>query len=174
MNLRKLFPSTTLRNFALYTTPEIDPRLGRYSFSEICQAINHRMGLDVTPKVMSSRIAANVSSEKMLLLRVMPLFVKNMVMKAVFDAIGERKACLCMSNLGKVELPKEMLPYVERMDFILSAQATAPQNCGILSFETDLYVNFTRKIREPQLEAHFFRVLRELGLGAEVQTNSRV
>lgn len=174
VNLRKLFPSTTLRNFALYTTPEIDPRLGHYSFSEICQAINHRMGLDVTPKVMSSRIAANVSSEKMLLLRVTPLFIKNMVLKAVFDAVGERKACLSMSNLGQVELPGEMLPYVQRMDFILSAQATAPQNCGILSFGTDLYVNFTRKIREPQLEAHFFRVLRELGLGAEVQTNSRV
>ena len=30
VNLRKLFPSRTLRNFAFYTIPEIDPRLGRY------------------------------------------------------------------------------------------------------------------------------------------------
>lgn len=91
VNLRRLFPSSTLRNFALYTTPEIDPRLGEYSFSEICQAVKHRMGLDVNPKIMSSRIAVNVSSEKMAVVRIMPLFLKNAVMKAVFDAVGEKK-----------------------------------------------------------------------------------
>lgn len=173
VNLRKLFPSRTLRNFALYTTPEIDPRLGEYTFPEICQAVTHRLGLDVNPKVMSSRIAVNVSSEKMAVVRIMPLFLKNAVMKAVFDAVGEKKSCLCFSNLGPVRLPKEMLPYVSRFDFILSAQATAPQNCSALSFGDDLYINFTRKIREPDLEAHFFRVLRDMGLAAEVQTNTR-
>ena len=173
VNLRKLFPSSTLRNFALYTTPEIDPRLGEYSFSEICQAVKHRMGLDVNPKIMSSRIAVNVSSEKMAVVRIMPLFLKNAVMKAVFDAVGEKKSCLCFSNLGQVRLPEEMLPFVQRFDFILSAQATAPQNCSALSFGDHLYINFTRDIREPDLEAHFFRVLRDMGLGLEVQTNSR-
>ena len=173
VNLRRLFPSSTLRNFALYTTPEIDPRLGEYSFSEICQAVKHRMGLDVNPKIMSSRIAVNVSSEKMAVVRIMPLFLKNAVMKAVFDAVGEKKSCLCFSNLGQVRLPEEMLPFVQRFDFILSAQATAPQNCSALSFGDHLYINFTRDIREPDLEAHFFRVLRDMGLGLEVQTNSR-
>lgn len=173
VNLRKLFPSQTLRNFALYTTPEIDPRLGSYSFSEICNAVTHRMGLDVNAKVMSSKIAVNVSSEQMAVVRVMPLFLKNMVMKAVFDAVGEKTSCLCISNLGAVRLPEEMLPYVRRFDFILSPQATAPQNCSALSYGDDLYINFTRKIREPDLEAHFFQVLRDMGLGAEVQTNTR-
>ena len=173
VNLRRLFPSSTLRNFARYTTPEIDPRLGEYSFSEICQAVKHRMGLDVNPKIMSSRIAVNVSSEKMAVVRIMPLFLKNAVMKAVFDAVGEKKSCLCFSNLGQVRLPEEMLPFVQRFDFILSAQATAPQNCRALSFGDHLYINFTRDIREPDLEAHFFRVLRDMGLGLEVQTNSR-
>ena len=173
VNLRSLFPSRTLRNFALYTTPEIDPRLGRYEFGEICQAVTHRMGLDVTPKIMSSRIATNVSSERLMPIRVMPLFLKNLVMKAVFDAVGEKTACLCISNLGRVTLPEAMTPYVKRMDFILSTQATAPQNCSVLSYGDDLYVNFVRNIREPELESHFFRVLRDMGLGAEVQTNAR-
>ena len=173
VNLRRLFPSRTLRNFALYTTPEIDPRLGSYDFGEICQAVHHRMGLDVNPKVMSSRIAVNVSSEKTMLVRVMPLFLKNAVMRAAFNAVGEKKCCLCLSNLGKVSLPEEMEPFVGRFDFILSAQATAPQNCSALSYGESLYINFTRNIREPELERHFFEVLRDLGLGAEVQSNSR-
>ena len=94
-------------------------------------------------------------------------------MRAAFNAVGEKKCCLCLSNLGKVSLPEEMEPFVERFDFILSAQATAPQNCSALSYGESLYINFTRNIREPDLERHFFEVLRDLGLGAEVQSNSR-
>lgn len=171
VNLRKLFPSRTLRNFALYTIPEIDPRLGEYSFEEICKAVKHRMGLEVNQKHMSKMIAANVGSERLFIVKIMPLFIKNAVMKAVFDAVGERKSCLSLSNLGQVKLPEAMLPYVERLDFILGIQATAPHNCGVLSFGDSLYINFIRSIREPELESHFFRVLRDMGLPAEVQSN---
>lgn len=171
VNLRKLFPSRTLRNFALYTTPEITPRLGEYTFEEICKAVQHRMGLEVNPKQMSMKIATNVTSERIFAVKVMPLFVKNIVMKAVFDTVGERKSCLSMSNLGNVKLPEEMLPYVERMDFILGIQATTPNNCGVLSFGDSLYINFIRNIREPALEDHFHRVLRDMGLPVQVQSN---
>lgn len=171
VNLRKLFPSKTLRNFAMYTIPEIDPRLGQYDFREVCKAVQHRMGLDINAKHMSTMIATNVSSERVLAVKIMPLFIKNIVMKAVFDAVGERKSCLSLSNLGAVQLPEEMLPYVSRMDFILGVQATQPYNCGVLSFGDTLYINFIRNIREAKLEYHFHCVLRDLGLPVQVQSN---
>ena len=171
VNLRKLFPSRSLRNFALYTTPEIDPRLGRYSFEEICKVIRHRMGLDINPKVMSTKIATNVGSERSIAVKVMPLFIKNAVMKAVFNAVGERKSCLSMSNLGAVQLPEIMKNYVQRLDFILGVQASAPYNCGVLSYGGTLYINFIRSIKEPELEYHFHRVLRDMGIPVEVQSN---
>ena len=171
VNLRKVFPSRSLRNFALYTIPEVDPRLGEYSFGELCRVVRHRMGLDVTPQVMSAKIATNVSSERIFAVKVMPLFIKNIVMKAVFNAVGERKSCLSLSNLGRVELPEAMMPYVERMDFILGVQATAPSNCGVLSFKDTLYVNFIRNIKEPDLEYRFYRVLRDMGIPVTVESN---
>ncbi len=171
VNLRSLFPSRTLRNFAMYTTPEIQTRLGEYSFEEICQVVRHRMGLEITPKHMAMRIAANVNSERLLAVRVMPLFIKNFVMKVIFDTVGECKSCLTLSNLGNVQLPRDMMPYVERMDFILGVQAAAPYNCGVLSFNDTLYINFIRNIQESELEYHFYRVLQEQGLPVEVQSN---
>lgn len=171
VNLRNVFPSKTLRNFALYSTPEADPRLGSYTIAELCQIIRHRMGLDITPQAMSAKIAANVNSERSVFVKIMPLFIKNAVMKAVFNAVGEKKSSLSMSNLGNIRLPEEMMPYVERMDFILGVQATAPSNCGILSFKDTLYINFIRNIREPDLEYAFFRVLREEGIPVIVDSN---
>ena len=173
VDLRRIYPSSSLRNFALYSTPEIDPRLGEYTFPEICRVVHHQIGLDLDPKRMSTKIAVNVSSEQMLAVKLMPLPLKDLVMKAVFNAVGERKSCLSLSNLGRVELPEEMYPYVERMDFILGTQATRPHNCGVLTYDGKICMNFIRDILEPDLEAAFFRVLRDMGLEVQVQSNQR-
>lgn len=173
VNLRSLFPSRTMRNFALFVTPELDPKLGDYSFKEICDIVRHKMGMEVTAKQMSAKIATNVNSEKSKLLKIMPLFVKNAAMKAVFDSVGEISSCLCMSNLGAVRLPEEMRPYVERLDFIIGVPSKAHYNCGIVSYDNRLYLNFVRNIQEPELEMHFYRVLREQGLHVKVESNQR-
>ena len=173
VNLRNLFPTRTLRNFASYITPEIDPRMGDFTFREICAAVHHRMGLENNPHTMQAKFAANVASERSPVLRVMPLFVKNLAMKLVFDAVGERKSCLCLSNLGNVRLPEAMAPYVRRMDFIIGVQAAAPHGCAVVSWNGTAYINCIRNIREPELELHFYQVLHELGLPVKAESNQR-
>ena len=173
VNLRSLFPNSTLRNFAMFTIPEIDPRQGEYTMEEIIRVIYHKMGAEVTPKHMSRVIASNVKDEKNIFLRVVPLPVKNAVMKAVFDSVGERKSCLNFSNLGLVKMPDIMKKYVTRMDFILGVQAAAPYNCGVLSYGDTVYVNFIRNIREPDLERHFYNVLKELDIETVLESNRK-
>jgi len=171
VNLRKLFPSNTLRNFAMYTIPEVDPRLGEYTLEEICQVIRHKMGAEITAKHMRCVIATNVNDEKNPLVRLIPLPLKNVVMKAIFDSVGERKSCLTLSNLGQVKVPEEMEKHIKRFDFILGVQAAAPYNCGMLSYEDTIYINFIRNIQDAELERHFFAVLQEQGLSATVESN---
>ena len=173
VNLRRMFPSRTLRNFASYVTPEIDPRLGDYTFDEICSVVHYRMGLENDPRMMAAKIATNVASERSPVLRVMPLFIKNAAMRIVFDMVGECKSCLCLSNLGLVQLPEEMAPYVARMDFIIGVPARAHYNCGVVSWNGTMNINFIRNTREPELESHFYRVLHRLGLPVKAESNQR-
>ena len=173
VNLRNLFPSRSLRNFASYITPEIDPRMGDCSFSELCSLVHHKMGLENNRRTMRAKFAANVASERSPILRVMPLFIKNIAMKAVFDAVGECKSCLCLSNLGRVELPEVMVPYVQRMDFIIGVQARAPHDCGVVTWGDTVYINCIRSIQGPELEYRFYRVLHRLGLPVRVESNQR-
>lgn len=171
VNLRNLFPSNTLRNFAMYTIPELDPRLGAYSFDEICKIIQHKMGTEFTEKHMSCVIATNVNDERNPLVRLIPLPLKNAVMKAIFDSVGEKKSCLTLSNLGQVKIPEAMAQYVRRFDFILGVQAAAPYNCGMLSYGDTIYINFIRNIQDAELERHFHAVLQEMGLPTVVESN---
>ena len=173
INLRNLFPSSTLRNFAMYTVPELDPRLGEYTLEEIIKIVQAKMALEFTPKYMSGVIATNVRDEENPFLRIVPLPIKNMVMRAVFNSVGEKKSCLSFSNLGQVKVPEIMAGYIRRFDFILGVQATAPYNCGMLSYEDTIYINFIRNIREPALERHFYQLLQQQGLPVTVESNQR-
>lgn len=173
VNLRRLFPSKTLRNFVHVVMPEIDPRLGDYEFDEILKTVHHQLGLEVTAKNMRAKFTPNVNAEISPLLRIMPLFTKNIVMKMIYDTVGERTNCLNLSNLGEVRLPESVRKYVTRFDFVLGLQASKPNNCGMLSYDGTLYMNFIRNTVEPCLEFEFYRVLRELGLSVKVESNQR-
>ena len=170
-NLRRLYPSSTLRNFVMFTIPEILPELGDYTFAEICKIVHHKLGTDITPKQMSMKIATNIKSEKLMAARIMPLFVKNFIIKTAFNSVGERQACFTVSNLGAINLPSQIKHYFTRFDFILGAQSKAPHNCGIVSFGDNLYINLIRNICEPDLEMHIYKVLKELGLKVKVESN---
>lgn len=172
VNLRHIFPSVSLRNFVLYVIPEIDARLGDYTVEELSHLVMHQMKLMFTPKNMASHVATNVNSEKIFIAKIMPLFIKNLVMKMVFRAVGERKSCLTFSNLGAVKVPDVMKPYIERFDFLLNVPSTLPSNCSAISYGDTLVMSFVRDIEEPKLEARFHAVLRRLGLRMRVESNS--
>ncbi len=171
VDLRRIYGSKTLRNFVLYTTPGVDPRLGEYTFDEICKIVRNYMALDVTAKNMSSKIYTNVKSEKKLFLKLVPLFLKNIVMKCVFDRVGERKSVITLSSLGVINMPSVMYDYVKRLDFILSEQSKAPYNVGVLSYSGITYLNIIRNIKEPRLEMEFYKVLREEKIHVKVESN---
>lgn len=173
VDLRRIYGSKTLRNFSLYITPGIDPRMGEWDFAEVCKTIHHQMGFGITKKEMTARMTKNVNSEKAFILRIMPLFVKNIAMKMVYNAVGEKKACLDMSNLGIVTLPEIMKDYVERFDFIIGPLPETPYNCAVITYNGKVNISFVRNVRKPELELAFFEQLRGLGVKVKVESNQR-
>lgn len=173
VNLRKMFPSETLRNFVMYATPGVDPALGTYEFDEICGIVQHQMKLQITKKNMAAMIATNVNNEKQMILRLAPLFVKNFVMKLIFNAVGERKSCFSFSNLGVVKMADAFSSKVERMDFVLGVQSCAPYNTSAITYRGKLNLNVIRNVKEPVLESRLYEVLREQGIGVRAESNTR-
>ncbi len=173
VNLRKLYGSKTMRNFVMVTNVGVDPKMGEYTFKEICEIITHQMALTITPKSMQAVFTTNVNSEKGIAVKIVPLFLKNIIMKAIFDAIGECQACLSMSNLGVVTVPAEMKPYIKRLDFIIGPQSKAHHNVGIVSYDGKLYINMIRRSTDPVLEREFFTTLVGMGLNVRIESNQR-
>ena len=171
VNLRRLFPSVTLRNFVLYVTPGVDPQLGHYDLDEIIKEVHHQMSLEISAKKMASRIRSNVKMEQLKVVRILPLFIKNLGMKLVYDLTGEKTSCITMSNLGVVKVPDEMVPHIRRFGFTLGVQRTSPNNCGMISYGGKLYIAMIRSIKEPLLEQKFILKLKEFGLHIRLESN---
>ena len=173
VNLRKMFPSKTMRNFILGIVIGIDPKCGDYSFDNVCQILAGQMKQYMTEKNLAAMIKANVQSEFVPLICMMPLFLKDVVMKAIFYAVGEKKSMFSFSNLGLVTAPEEYTSYVKRMDFVLGSQSDAPYNVAALSYQGKLYLNITRNCKEPVFERELYQVLREMKIPHEVESNTR-
>ena len=173
VNLRKLYDSRTMRNFVAVANVGVDPRLGDYTLEELAKLVHHQMHLSITPKNMQAIFTPNVTSEQNPVLKIVPLFLKNIIMRAVFDTIGERVASMTLSNLGRVELPEAMAPFVERVEFVLGPQSTAPYNASVTSWQGKTFINIVRNTVEPRLEEIFFTKLVKLGCRVAVESNDR-
>ncbi len=173
VDLRRLFDSGTLRNFSLVLNAGVDPRYGDYTLEEICSVIHHQLGAGATRQTMAGMIAANVQPQQVIVLRLAPVFLKNLVMDTVYRRSGECGGSLNISNLGNITLPAAMEPYVERMEFIIGPQRSYPNNCSLLSLGGKTYINMIRNIRESDLERRFFSRLVALGIPVTIESNDR-
>lgn len=173
VNLRRFFPSETLRNFSSYVNPGVETRLGTYTLEEIVQAVHHYMGTEATAKRLGAKFTANVSSERNAALRLAPLFLKNVAMKCAFLMVGDRKTTTILSNLGLVTLPDAMAAHVSRMEFVLGPLSRNPVACAALSYGDTLYLNLTSTLREPALERAFLTRLVRQGVPVRVESNQR-
>jgi NRPS condensation-like uncharacterized protein len=170
-NLRKLFDSKTMRNFALFIWPSIDPRLGHYSFDELLEIAHHSMKLGNTPKPYLSDIARNVRSERNLLLRLLPRKMKDILLAWAFNAFGEKPSSGSVSNLGVVHMPDEIAGHIERFEIIPAPGPISTCNCCIIGFKNHVAITFGRTIRETEVEKFFFRKLVRSGIPVKIITH---
>jgi NRPS condensation-like uncharacterized protein len=171
VNLRRTFGMDTMRNFTLAVNIGFDPALGEYTHEQVCALMGHLLAAETIPQRMAGRVAKNVDLQKMMVLRLVPLAIKRICMRAVYALSGESKGCLNISNMGVVKLPDAMAEHVERFDFVIGVQYTYPNNCSVVTYGGKTYISMIRGIRETELERLFFSRLVELGIPVEIESN---
>ena len=171
VNLRRIFPSKTMRNFSLFVIPGIDPRLGKYSFEEILKIVYHYMRVEVCDKFISQQLARNVRGELNPLVRYAPLPIKKIFGRVIYNLFGERLYSGVLTNLGIVKMPEELEEKIENFHFLPAPSPANKSGCAIVSFKDKLYINFGRVIKDPIVERHFFRRLVQDNIPVKIETN---
>ena len=171
VNLRRFFPSKTLRNFITMIYPGIDPRLGDYTFEEIVLQVRNYMRYYINEKFLRGDITTNAETQRNPFIRVVPLFVKDYVVRSFYARVQDRNSSAGLTNMGAMQVPEAMKKYIERFDICMGQPFSRRTNCAIISFEDTLTINFASGIIEADVERYFFRKLVKDGIHVKIESN---
>ncbi len=169
INLRKRFESKTLRNFSLYALPCVEPTSEKIPFEVLVNLISEQIKEQTSKQYLSGMITLNVKVQNMTLFRILPISIKDVLVRFIYHFYGERNSCLSISNLGEIAYPKEIGQYIQQVGISLTPRRNASYNCGVISYDGRLFINFTRKGRVMELEQCFFGKLAEMGYQAKIE-----
>lgn len=162
VDLRKMFPSRTLRNFILYVLPTMEPDEHKKPLSELLRSFSKQMHSQLDPKRLASIMAYNVKTQSSWYFRAIPRNIKCALMRFAYHFFGESNSSVTVTNLGNVRLPDEMQPFVEKIEVTLTPRVRSPYNCSILSYNGLLTIHVSRFPQHTILEDIFFRKLNAL------------
>lgn len=171
VNLRRFFPSKTLRNFITMVYPGIDPRLGDYTFEEIINQVHHYMRYYINEKFLRGDITTNANTQRNPFIRIVPLFIKDFVVRQFYTRVQDRYSSAGLTNMGVIKVPENMKSHIERFDIYMGQPFSSRTNCAIISFEDVLTVNFASSIVESDVERLFFKKLVEDGIHVTIESN---
>lgn len=159
VNLRRVFPSKTMRNFSLYVIPGIDMRLGHYSFEEIIKTVYHQMQLETDKKLIRKMISRNVGGERNSFVKALPLFIKSLFLSKLYS-LGTGQYSGVVTNLGKIDLSPGINEQIEHFLFIPPPPNKILKiNCGVAGFANKLVLTFGNITASRELERQFFTFL---------------
>ncbi|MFW6288406.1 MAG: hypothetical protein ACOC2Q_01345 [Spirochaetota bacterium] len=164
VNMRRIHQSVTMRNFSLFVSPEIDLRLGSWTFEEIIRRVHHEMNIQLEPNELARQISRNVGGERSTLVRIIPRALKDAYLGYLRRTIGDRSYSGVVSNLGRFILPEAAKPYVESAGFVLGPNAAYKTCCAVVSYGDVLTITFGSVIQNRAVERGFFRKLADDGL----------
>ncbi len=170
INLRRIFPSVTMRNFSLFS------RIGVLSSDEmtlegLLQTIHAKLGEDMRPEVLSAKISTTVYAEKFLPLRLTPLLVKRLLFNISNLFFGKNKKTATFSSVGIMALPESFKPLVRDAYYSIAANKKSPITVTAVTVFDTICINFTRSITDTDTEKCFVALLREAGLDVTVSSN---
>lgn len=173
VNMRNKFPTRTMRNFSLFVLPEIDVRLGTYTFEEILRSVHHQLQIITDIKQISRFLSSNVSYEKLLIVRIMPLFIKKMVTAAIYRNLASKRWTGMVTNLGLVTLPGGMEDMVDSLELIPTPpNRKVKSGCALVSYKDKLRISFCNITQSRELEQYIFRHLSDAGIHIRILNNN--
>ena len=160
VNMRKFYPSHTLRNFSMYCSIKLHPD-EITTLAAILPRITAQMREGGSKKNLDRTM--HLSRRLVRLLRFVPLIIKRPIAYLIYGSLGDPLFTTTLSNLGTVSLPAEMAPFVEKFDFVLGPPISNRAVCALCSYEDHAVFTVTKNTQLPTFENALYRLLTEDG-----------
>ena len=166
INMRKFYPSKTVRNFSMYCGIRIPiDKIG--SKEELLNEINTQIAEKAKKEKMHEMITATVNLVSSI--RFIPLVIKQPISKIIYVLLGEKIYTKTFSNIGVVRFPEELMEHIDYMDFCLGAQVTNRLACAAVTCGNVATFSISKMTADPAFEEKLYQLLTNDGIEIAVE-----
>lgn len=166
VNMRKFYPSKTLRNFSMYTGIRI-PIEKITTIDELIPMIKDQIAEKTSREAMSSMVSG---TDKLVNgIKFIPTVIKSPVAKLIYGFIGEKVFTTTLSNLGVVTMPRGYAEHIKDIEFTLGPSKTNKALCAAISYSGTTVLTITKNTVSPVFEEKMYSLLSREGLNPNVE-----
>ncbi len=170
VNLRPYFNSNTTKNFFAMVSAEFLPTKEEYNFEEVLQIIRASLRSQITKEHLEELFSYNVSNEKIIIARAVPLFLKNIAMNLAYSKSAYANTTT-FTNIGNIPVEEAYQPYIEMFHAFLPMSKGQNLKGTICSYGDTLVMNFSYILKDTSIQRCFFRKIAEDGIAVEIESN---
>ena len=168
VNLRKYFPSYSMNNFFSTIMVNVKPTKKEFSFEEILNNVSTKMQNELNESVLLEKFKYFVGLQQNIILRFIPLILKDLLLRGISDIVSERGSTTTLSNLGAISVNDEVKEYIDKVDMIAYTDSKLPMKIGLCSFDNKLSISFSKNITDTGIERGFFTYLVNEGIDVKL------
>ena len=116
-------------------------------------------------------ITANMGIERNLIVRAVPLAVKNLSVGISFAITAEQTTSSLITNLGLVNIPEEMKSFVNKALFMPAPGIVNASRLGVCTYNNNLVITFSNSYEETDVEREFFTSFVKMGIPVKIESN---
>ncbi len=170
VNLRPYFGSITTKNFFAMVSAEFHPQKESYTFEEVLTRIQESLRSQMNKEHLEKLFSYNVSNEKIWIARAVPLSIKNVAMRYVYNASALANTTT-VTNIGNIVIAEPYRPYVEMFHAFLAMSKGQEMKGTVCSYGETLVFSFSYTLKDVSVQRAFYRKLAADGIRLEVESN---
>ena len=170
VNLRPFFDSNTTKNFFAIVPAEFYPTEEEYTFEQVLEIIQKSLRSQIQKDNLEERFSISVSNRNNKFLRIVPLSLKKLVMRTVYNQSALAHTST-ITNVGAVQLEPVYEPYVKMFRVFISMSKGQSLKGTINSYKDTLVFSFSSIFSDTSIQKEFFRKIAEDGISVQIETN---
>lgn len=170
VDMRRIHPSATLRNFSLYASPRL-PAKDIRDVDSILNAVETELKKGTSEEYLNHMLTSAVMLVNAA--RPIPLSMKGWFIRILYGFLGDKLFTNTLSNLGIIDLPEELRPHVRMMDFVLGTVITNRAACSMVTVNGKAVLTIAKLTNDPSFEERLYYELGRLGVEVEAEGSAK-
>lgn len=168
VNLRKYYPTKSLRNFSYIYSPEFSIKKGLHTFPELAEMISFAIRHERHSGSIENQISRNLRAENNIFFRIAPRAIKQMLFRVFYHLFARSQYSGVLTNMGDIKLPSGLDKEVESFEIIPCNSPVPGRNTAVFSYRGKLEMNIGSSCSDLSLENGVINKLKELSIEHKV------